>query len=727
MEKKGEFMSFQDLDIEIRYRSEIHNFPRDFLIPVLAQTKIYKRGTGYFSTSSLIQLSIGLFEMAKNGGKIELVCSPNLDQKDIEAIDFGYRSREDVITNALLASITDPITQFEEERLNLIATLIANENLDIKIAFLEDGDGLRLYHEKIAVFVDEHGNKISYAGSANESENGLEGNFESIYTFCSWKDQSQIQAVEVAEEDFDKMWKDDTLKLHVIDFPQIVVKKLMKYKKKDGVNWNTDEEEYGYRAFLKSQQKFKIPEGIHLHKYQEEAVKEWKSKNFRGIFDMCTGAGKTYTALYGIVKAAEEFDERIAVFIVCPYIHLVSQWEEDVEEWCSVPIIIAHSKSPNSDWKNDLMKAYKRFKREGNPFVCITTNDTFAEEEIQKYVTRFNEEQNVLIIVDEAHNFGSEQMIRVMPWNIKYRIALSATIKRHMDKHGTDKINEFFGEKCIEYSLQRAIEEGNLAHYEYYPIPVALSEYELQKYRQLSQRLKQYIIVRNGKMKISDAGKPIIYQRTRLLAGAENKVPLLMEQINPYRNDNNILVYCGAASVEDEDTGKLVRQIDLVTQKLQSEYKMSVKRFTAEENLKERENIKKYFSQGMYQVVTAIKCLDEGVNIPGIKTAFIMSSSRNPKEFIQRRGRLLRKSDNKKKAIIYDFITLPRELDNVVPGDIDEDKTIIVGEIARMVEFGRLSDNPEDTDALVNEIMTMYEYYFDPEEEMRNMEEYYGE
>lgn len=251
--------------------------------------------------------------------------------------------------------------------------------------------------------------------------------------------------------------------------------------------------------------------------------------------------------------------------------------------------------------------------------------------------------------------------------------------------------------------------------------------YELEKYRELSRKLKKYVIVKNGKMKISDAGKPVIYERTRLLAGAENKIELLMKLFEDYKNDNNILVYCGATGVEDDKTGKVYRQVDYVTKKLQVDYQMSVKRFTAEEDLKDRENIKKYFSEGQYQVITAIKCLDEGVNIPGIKTAFIMSSSRNPKEFVQRRGRLLRKSRNKKKAVIYDFITLPREPDNIRQNDIEEDKTIIVGEVARMQEFGRLADNPEDTDYLINQIMEAYEYYFDAEEEMQRMEEYYGE
>ena len=719
-------MSFKDIDIQLRYRSELHNFPRDFIIPVLSQSLIYKRGTGYFSTTSLIQLSVGLFEMAKNGGKIQLVCSPKLDSKDIEAIDYGYKSRNKVIEEALLKEIREPISCFEEERLNLIATLIANGTLDIKIAFLEDDDGFRLYHEKIAIFIDEEGNKISYAGSANESENGLDGNFESLYTFCNWKDPSQVDAVALSEEDFDQMWKDETNRIRVVPFPELVTNRLMKYKK-ETIDWSTDEKEYGYKQYLKRHQKFRIPMGVKLHDYQEQAVGNWVEQQYRGIFDMCTGAGKTFTALAAMTTLGRKLEDKLAVFIVCPYIHLVSQWEEDVIQWTSVPVIIAHSKSPDADWKSNLMKAYKRFRKEGSPFVCITTNDTFAGHEIQQYMSRFTSDQDVLLIVDEAHNFGSPQMVNVMPWNVKYRIALSATIKRHMDKIGTSRIEDFFGKKCIEYTLERAIVEGNLVHYDYHPLPVYLTQDELERYKVLSNKLKKYIIVKNGKIKISDAGKPIIFERTRLLAGAEKKVDLLLEKIETFKTDNNILVYCGATSVQDEESGIEKRQIDLVTEKLQKLLNMSVKRFTAEENLVERQNIKTYFAQGLYQVVTAIKCLDEGVNIPGIKTAFIMSSSRNPKEFIQRRGRLLRKSDNKKKALIFDFITLPRDLDDVMYGNLDEDKTIIVGEMARIQEFGRLSDNPEKADNLINEIMTAYDYFFDIDEEMGKMEDYYGE
>ena len=718
-------MSFQDLNIEIRYRSDINNFPRDFLIPVLEQSVIYKRGVGYFSTTALIELSTGLFEMANKGGKIEIVCSPNLDEEDIEAINYGYKTRDEIFEQALMKQIVEPIDYFETERLNLIATLIANGNLDIKIAFLEDENGISLYHEKLAVFIDADGNKISYTGSMNESQNGLHNNFESIYTFCSWKDLSQKEGVEIAESDFDDMWENETQKLHVIPFPKIVINKLLKFKK-DALDTTIDEQQYGYRRFLKSQLNFKVPDDVVMRDYQKKAIENWIDNEYQGIFNMSTGSGKTFTALYGMVQLAEKVDEKLAVFIVCPYIHLVSQWEEDEINWGPIPII-AHSRSKNRNWEDNLINSYKRFKRDGKPFVCITTIDTFASEKIQKIITRFQKEQNVLLIVDEAHNFGSQRMIHYMAQNIRYRMALSATIQRHMDKTGTKKLYEYFSKECIHYGLEEAIQDGNLVHYKYYPIPVYLTQYELEKYQVLSKKLKNYIIVKDGKMKISDAGKTVIYERTRLLAGAINKVELLMQLIEPYKDQNNILIYCGATSVEDEETGEEKRQIDLITEKLRKEYQMSVKRFTAEEDLQERQNIKKYFSQGMYQVITAIRCLDEGVNIPGIKMAFILSSSRNPKEFIQRRGRLLRKSKGKKIAVIYDFITLPRNLDHVRPEYYEEDKTILLGELARMQEFGRLADNVEDTSALKIKIMDAYDHYIDIDYEMEKMEEYYGE
>lgn len=717
-------MSFRNLDIKIRYRSNEDDFIRDFFIPVLGETTLYKRSVGFFSTSALVDLSTGLFAMAEKGGKVQVICSPRLSPEDIESINTGYKARDEVLAGALAVSLAEPLTPYEEERLNLVATMIASGMMEIKLAFMESGNAVNIYHEKIAVYTDSEGRKITYTGSMNESDNAFDGNFESIYTFCSWKDSSQQEAIDFAENDFDQMWQDNTKKLKVIQFPDVIIEKLMAYKR-DTIDYTTDEKEYNYRSFLKKKSKFQKPEYVNLRYYQEAAIEAWFNQSCQGIYSMCTGAGKTITALAAMVRLAKEKDGQLAVFIVCPYIHLVSQWEEDVIQW-GCPPIIAHSKSTTQNWEERLRRACKRFRKERVPFICITTNDTFAGPKLQPLVSKFTENDNVLFIVDEAHNFGAEALSRIMPEQFKYRIALSATIKRHMDKAGTSRLFNYFGDECINYGLEEAIHDKALVPYNYHPIPVYLEPDELDKYKQLSKELKKHLVSKNGKLKIGESGKFIVYQRTRLLAGARDKIKLLLNLMNEYKDKKNILVYCGATMAEDEDLGE-ERQIDLVTEKLRSELKISVQRFTAEENLQERQNIKEYFQDGLIQVVTAIKCLDEGVNIPGIETAFIMSSSRNPKEFIQRRGRLLRRSPGKEKAVIYDFVTLPRNLDDASQDDYETDKSILLGEMARIQEFGKLANNQEEADALMNRIMCSYDTYVDIEEETQKQEDYYDD
>lgn len=718
-------MSFRDLDIKIRYRSSEHDFPRDFFIPVLMESVVYKRSVGYFSTSALIDLSIGLFSMAQRGGKVQLICSPKLSQEDIQAIDLGYKTRGEVLIGALDVNLTSPLNLFEEERLNLIANMIASGMLELRLAFMTTDSGINVYHEKIAVYIDAEGNRISFTGSVNESANGFDENFESLYTFCSWKDGSQIEAVKEAERDFDNNWIDNTKKLKIVPFPEVIIDKLLAFQKAS-VDYSTDDREYNYRAYIRRHSKFHIPEGVKLRDYQNRANESWFNQHCKGIYSMCTGAGKTFTALAAMIQLAEQLDDKLAVFIVCPYIHLVSQWEEDVIEWAPLPII-AHSKSTTPHWEERLKQACRRFRKERVPFVCITTNDTFAGPKIQPLIAKFSEEDNILFIVDEAHNFGSEALSGIMPEQFKYRIALSATIERHMDKAGTARLFHFFGDEVINYGLEDAIDDQALVSYDYHPIPVYLEADELSSYQQLTRELKKYLIQKNGKVRISDAGKFVVYRRTRLLAGARAKVNLLLEMMADYKDKKNILIYCGATTVEDEDTGDELRQIDLVTQRLRTEYGMSVKRFTAEEDLKERQKIKEYFRDGLYQAITAIKCLDEGVNIPGIQTAFIMSSSRNPKEFIQRRGRLLRRSEGKEKAVIFDFVTLPRNLDDVLPTNFEDDKSIVLGELARINEFGKLANNREEAESLMYHIMDSYGTYIDIEEETRKAEDYYGD
>lgn len=717
-------MSFKDLTVELRYRSNEHNIPKDFLCPVLEQTVMYKRAAGYFSTTALVSLSRGLYSMAShNDCHIQLICSPRLSEEDILAIQHGYDLRE-AINKSLLLEMEKPVRIYEEERLNLIATLIAEGKLDIKLAYMEDDNGINVYHEKIAVFVDQDGNRIAYSGSMNESENGMEENFESFFTFCSWNGGEQQTSL--AERDFDQMWEDNTSKIRVIPFPEAVVNKLLAYKK-DKLEPNMDSLQYAYEEEKEKLHPsvFNVPSFVSLREYQTQAVLEWKKQGYHGIFSMCTGSGKTFTGLAAMCMLGKIKKDALAVFIICPYIHLVSQWEEELWDWNFMPII-CHSQAQDKRWYDKLLRRYRRFKNEGVPFICITTVDTFCGDQIQSIISNMTSDMNVLFMADECHNLGAKSVSRLLPEKIRYRIGMSATVQRHMDKKGTQSLLDYFGKECIEYTLEDGIRDGVLSHYEYHPVPVFLEEDELLLYIELTNRLKKFIIIEDGKTKISEAGKQILFKRSRILAGARQKADVLLELMKRYENDDSILVYCGATTVWDDENGA-GKQVDIITGRLKKELGMSVRRFTSQENLEERQEIKRYFKTGQYQVITAIRCLDEGVNIPGIKTAFILASSRNPKEFIQRRGRLLRKSDNKEKAVIYDFVTLPRQLEDILPMNFESDRSIIIGELFRMQEFAGLSDNPYEAEKIMTDIMLAYGTYFDVKEEVEQMEEYYGE
>lgn len=715
-------VKFDELDIGIKYRSNINNIPRDFLIPILKNAKMYKRAVGYFSTSALVDLSVGIFQMAQVGGKIQIVCSPRLSNDDLEAINFGYKTKEKVVTEALDISLSSPITEFEEERLNLIATMIANGMLEIKLAFMESDTGLNIYHEKIAIVYDEVGNRISFTGSMNETENGFIENFESIYVFCDWKNE-QKDFVEEAENDFEMLWDDTTDKIRVVDFPKIILDKLKEFKK-NSINYKTDIEEFGISplSYIKKGAVY-IPDGVELKDYQKDAIKGWAERSYRGIYDMATGTGKSFTALGSIVNLANTVEDKLAVFIVCPYIHLVGQWEEDVVRWGVNPII-AHSESPDRKWEQHLIDAYKRFRSTGKMFICITTNATFTGDKVQRIIENINPDMNALLIIDEAHNFGASHLSNYLTTSIKYRLALSATIERYMDKKGTGKIFDYFGERCIHYPLEQAIREGkSLVEYEYYPLYVFLTADELETYQELTKQLKKFLVQENGRIKLSDAGKMILFKRSRVLAGATAKNDILRHYLEKYQRERFILVYCGATSEYDEETGSMIKQIESVGNMIEYELGMRVHKFTAEETAEERTLIKRCFAEGLYQVLTAIKCLDEGVNIPNIQTAFILSSSRNPKEFIQRRGRLLRKAEGKKKAVIFDFVTLPRPFNEINFRDYDDDKSIIIGEMARVNEFGKMSLNKIDADNIIDEIQEAYGVSIDLEVELLKMEE----
>lgn len=723
-------MGFKDHKVKSEYRSLIDNVVQDFYIPLLKDAVSYKRAVGFFSSSSLVEISKGIAGMAAEGGKIQIVASPYLSDEDIDAIRHGYEDRNKIIERALLTQISEkPTDYYSMERLNLLAALIADGVMDIQIAYTEDKNGIGMYHEKMGIIEDVHGDKIAFSGSNNESATAMTINYETMDVFRSWGDSSEIERIRLKENAFYSIWHDTEPNIKVLKFPNITDALIERYRRKPA-NFAIDDEQFAKRMLTYASKisdisstyggpiGARVPDDITFREYQKDAISVWVGENYRGIYDMATGTGKTLTGLGAISKLSEDLDDVLAVIIVCPYQHLVEQWVEDIVRFNIKPII-AYGDSPQKDWKKRLSRAVRdqKLRRDKSFFCLVCTNATFAKDYVQDEISKI--QSSILLVVDEAHNFGARTYARLLDDRFTYRLALSATLNRHRDDEGTAMLYDFFGKKCIEYSLDRAIDEDKLTKYKYYPIPVYLTDEELEKYEQKSYEMSKCLIKgKDGKYKLNKRGEILAMERARIVAGASQKLETLREYIAPYAQDNNILVYCGATNVIDEkaDYSSIdeedVRQIEAVTRILGNEFGMEVAKFTSEENMETRATIKEQFQKGdRLQAIVAIKCLDEGVNIPGIRTAFILASTTNPKEYIQRRGRVLRKAENKPFAEIYDFVTLPRELDSVsglTTEQAQRDLSLVKNELARIKEFGRLSMNSMEANNLIWDIQEAY-------------------
>lgn len=730
-------MGLRDLRIKKEYRSNRDSVIQDFFVPCLKDAVLYQRAVGYFRSSVLVDMSKGIAKMAEAGGRIQLVASPYLTDEDIEAIKKGYAERDTIIENALINQLQDERDYFASERMNLLANLIANGVLDVKIAFMDTPSGIGMYHEKMGLILDSEGNKIAFAGSTNDTTTAMHNNGDTFDVFRSWGDQSEQDRVQLKQRAFDSIWRDTEPKMKVLSFPKVNETIMEKYRQK-APNFALDAEQFPKRQRDISYEQMtqenasdapygmfekalpvgaRVPKDVNYYPYQQEAIDSWVSENYRGIFDMATGTGKTLTGLGAVSRLSEDLDDNLAVIICCPYQHLVEQWVEDIVRFNIKPIV-GYGSSSQKDWRKRLETAIRnqKIRKEKRFFCLVTTNATFSMPYVQEQISKIR--SPILLVVDEAHNFGAPTYGRCLDDRFTYRLALSATLDRHRDDAGTALLYNFFGRKCIEYPLSRAIDENKLTKYKYYPVMVYLNEEELGSYESISYEMAKCLIKdKNGKWKLNKKGEILALKRSRVVAGAAGKLTALREVIEPYKNDQNLLVYCGATYVLDEtsdhttaDSGD-VKQIEAVTKILGREFGIAASKFTAEEDIVTRGDIIRQFQSGGLQAIVAIKCLDEGVNIPGIKTAFILASTTNPKEYIQRRGRVLRKAPGKAFAEIYDFVTLPRPLDEV-PGltedQMKRDLSLVRKELARMIEFGRLSLNPMDAESLISELRDVY-------------------
>lgn len=696
-------MGFKDIqNIKLSYNSLSDQIVLDFYIPCLEKAVRYKRAVGFFSSNILLQISKGLGAFADNGGRMQLLVSPKLEKADYEAIKKGYDIK-DYVSDKIVENF-DFTAEFDQkdDRFAMLSYMISSGLLDIKIVALEENNDSAMFHKKVGVLEDSDGNYIAFSGSGNETFNGYNQNDEDFEVFCSWTSDENESRCSMKEMEFDRIWKGQQKGLITIPFPQVIKDKLLTFQHDSGVPFSSIDKNFKEKMIHDSakSKEPKINEKIKFYDYQLDAIDTWVENGYKGIFDMATGTGKTFTGAGALCRLYKD-KKRLVTFICCPYTHLVEQWADELRDNFNIEPIKCYG---SSDYEKHLKREVLKFKQRRSNFMCaIITNSSFQKESIQDLV-KMNL-SSTLLLVDEAHNFGATEISKTMELNYPYRLALSATLERHHDEEGTAKLFDFFGEKCIEYSLARAIEEGKLTPYKYFPILVSLNEDEYDQYVSLSKQVAKYH-QKDGKL--SDQAKRILIKRARLVAGTQSKIDALRNIIKKYKDDHNMLVYCGAVKYgeygySNDEQGK--KQIEIILNILNNELHIYSSKFTAEENIETRSDIIKSFKQQDLQALVAIKCLDEGVNIPAIKTAFILASSTNPKEYVQRRGRVLRKYPGKDYAEIYDFITLPTDLSDACMGpNAAIDKNLVRKELERVIDFANLSKNPSDSNEIISQI-----------------------
>jgi superfamily II DNA or RNA helicase len=673
------------------YDSSESDLVSDLLVPSLRNSNSYLRGVGFFTSGWLRLAAHGLAGLIENGGSAKFVISPILEKSDWDALQLGEDAKSDEALKGMLENNVDDIaSSLESTTLNTLAWMIADGVLEFKFAVARDCATTGDYHDKVGVFTDSHGDSVAIHGSFNDTIKGsLNG--EAFSVFKSW-DNGQLPFVEKHNKRLLELWQFGNRQFKTFNIPEAVQRKFMKLR-------STRNRPYSLKAtdpFILETNISKLYCPLKLYSYQEDAINEWVSANCHGILEMATGTGKTVTSLMAAINRYETIG-RLALVILVPYIHLLEQWEQNCKKFGFNPVLCS---SAHGNWHIEVKSKIQDFNLQTIDHICILAVHASASKEKFAKATKNLKEECTMIIGDEVHGFGTSTLRQAMISNTGMRLGLSATPKRWFDDEGTELIFSFFGEICYEFPLECAIGKY-LTPYEYRPVLVNFSHAEMDLYEELTNRISKLSSMTNENISdLEEKIKILLLERALLVATAEEKIGRLLQILREMLQNRNeseishILVYCAPGS--HKNVLLAIANLGLKCHE-----------FVHSVSLKNRQKILEQFDNGDIQVLIAIKCLDEGVDLPSTKTAFFLASTSNPREFVQRRGRILRLAEGKNKAIVYDFIVVPRT--ELVPLKRDIDASLLRREMPRFAEFASAASNEFDARSKLWDLVNNYE------------------
>jgi superfamily II DNA or RNA helicase len=758
----------REFDPKLSWNSLRDDCIKDFYKPALKNCKLYQRLSGYFSSSVFAHIAIEILEFIETGGRMELVTSPELSSTDKEIFEQSVLERVKLCNSIFLHDLKNDPDNLKFEFSKIMGYMLTNKvdgkfQLEIKIAVPVSGAGI--FHQKVGILHYENGERIAFSGSINETGRGWYDNKEQFESFRSWGDDTNNQGISSHQRDFNNLWHGNEKGVKIFDLPEAVRVQLLEVRAKSDIE--VKETIAKIRKIIQSkteknsldkpkddveveqvEQEYKKPL-IELRPYQLEAREKWLKNDFCGLFEMATGTGKTYTA-FGCMNKLQNMHQRTVIIIACPQKHLIEQWKKELTKWNNLvhkseKIVMERTIICDSDysWKDKFDKILHDYNVPPigsnsyitNNIVIFTSHATLGSD---NFTGRIQEMKNTkkFLIVDEVHNIGENSSKKTLLEEYDCRLGLSATPHRHMDDVGTGILKDYFhssicdaknkgdADVCIEcnkelilhkLTLRKAIHELHvLCTYEYFPYYVELTPEEMDIYNDLTMQIAQVEVKRKKGIPLTEADEFPYLARGYLISNAENKDKVLEELLDlEFNNKLNLtLIYC-TNHPRPSALPNTPKQLERVKNIL---FEKGIKSdsVTYEDPTKMRGDILSLLEGNVFGCITAVKCLDEGVDVPAVETGIFMASSGNPKQFVQRRGRILRKNKQtgKETAKIYDILVSPPiPLEGVSVNK--NQKKLIAKELLRHKDFAEISENKYEAFAKISDIAKKFEINID--------------
>jgi len=698
----------------------------------LCNSKKFDLLLGYFSSAAINVLSLGFASFLYNGGTVRMVVNNILSQADKDAIKAG---REGDVQNTSIdlsdiKQLKRTLDDYGKHFFECLAWLIANDKIQIKIIRPKSGRGIA--HYKSGAFSDGR-DTVGFKASCNFTAFGLLENLEELDGFLIWENSRSSKMISRQNRDFESIFSgnSDIVEYLEVDDISVAIRKefgnsslnelLIKEKelaeKKSRVLENKGVRKSFEKAVNRIEEiirepRFPYPDGA--RPYQIAAYESWVANGYKGIFAMATGTGKTITSLNCLLNEYQS-DKTYKAIIVVPTTALLEQWKKECLKFNFKNIITVSSKE---NWNDNLAFFNTATKFIETSFIVIVTYASLAKPKFQSHFTQLPKE--TLLIADEVHKMGSQGILKLLPKiHLEKRIGLSATPHRKFDEEGNEAIENFFNDRppyVVSYSMKQALDLGWLCQYTYYPHVVSLNEAELKEYIKISRQLLMHLDPKTHTYKKSSVVDMLLLARKRIIHKAVNKIDKFKDILRTeFRKKGNLkytLIYVPEGlepdySETDVDT-ESEEDISLINEYTKAvsatDDSLMVKQYTS--NSKNREEILKSYEGGKVHVLTSMKCLDEGVDVPRSELAIFCSSTGNPRQFIQRRGRVLRLHIDKVHAVIHDLVVVPEI--SVEESNYNMERNLVKKELERVVDFANLAMNKMDTYESLKEVLNYY-------------------